>query len=85
MHIQDGLLAKEDEKLPFTGLVLSALEHFYFVKGFKVIVFMRTEEVIIGYPLGQVIVGTFDVVKAVCMTVRSLISTVEPPAAGMGM
>ena len=40
--------------------------------------FVRTEEVIISNPEGKVIVGTVDVVKAVCVAVRSLIGVVKP-------
>ena len=78
LHIQDGLLAKEDEKLPFTRHVVSALQHFHFVEDFIVIVFVWTKEVIVSNPESKVIVGTVDVVKAVCVTVSSLIGAVEP-------
>ena len=37
------------------------------------IVFMRAQEVIVSDPEGQIIVGTVDAVKAVCMAVRGLI------------
>ena len=39
---------------------------------------MRAKEVVVSNPESQVVVGTFDVVKAVCVTVGSLISTVQP-------
>ena len=39
---------------------------------------MRAEEVVVSNPERQVIVGAVDVVKTVCMAVRSLISAVEP-------
>ena len=39
---------------------------------------MGAQKVVVSNPESQVIVGAVDVVKAVCMAVRSLISTVEP-------
>ena len=39
---------------------------------------MWPEEVIIGNPESQIIVGTVDVIKTVCRSVRSLIGTVQP-------
>ena len=38
---------------------------------------MRAQEVVIRNPESQVIVGTFDVVEAVCFPVRSLIGPVQ--------
>ena len=78
LHIQNGLLTKEDEKLPLTRHVVSALKHFHFVEDFVVIVFVWTKEVIVSNPESKVIVGTVDVAKAVCVTVRSFIGAVEP-------
>ena len=39
--------------------------------------FVRAQEVIVSDPECQIVVGTVDVVKAVCMTVRGLISPVQ--------
>ena len=39
---------------------------------------MRTEKVIICDPEDKVVVGTVDVIKAVCVTVRGLIGAVQP-------
>ena len=77
LHVQDGLLAKEDEKLPLARHVVGTLEHLYFVKNFIMIVFVWAQEVIVGNPESQIIVGAFDVVKAVCFPVRSLIGPVQ--------
>ena len=74
---QDGLLTKEDEKLPLTWHVVSTLQHIHFVEDFVVVVFVRTKKVIVSNPERKVIVGTIDVVKTVCVTVRSLIGAVE--------
>lgn len=40
--------------------------------------FMRSEKVIISAPENQIIVGTVNIVKVVCHSVRSFIRTVEP-------
>ena len=78
LHIQDGLLAKEDKKLPFARHIASTLQQLHFVKNFIVIMFVGTQKVIVGNPESQVIVGTFDVVKAVCFPIGSFIRTVQP-------
>ncbi len=77
LHIQDGLLPEEDEHLPFAGHVVSALQHLHFVEDVVFIVFMRAQEVIVSDPERQIIVGTVDAVKAVCMAVRGFISSVQ--------
>lgn len=48
LHIQDGLLAKEDEKLPLAGHVVGTLQHLHFVKNFITIVFVWAQKVIVG-------------------------------------
>ena len=78
LHVQDGLLTKEDKQLPLARHVVSTLEHFHFVKNFVFIVFVRAQKVVVGNPESQIIVGAFDVVKAVCFPVRSLIGPVQP-------
>ena len=78
LHIQDGLLAKEDEELPLARHVVGPLEHLYFVKNIRMIVFVWAQEIIVDDPESQIIVGAFDVVKAVCFPVRSLIGPVQP-------
>ncbi len=78
LYVQDSLLAEENKQLPLARHVVSAMQHFHFVENFAVIVLVRTEKVIISNPERKVIVGAVDVVKAVCMTVRSLIGAVEP-------
>ena len=72
--LQDGLLTEEDEKLPLAGHVVSTLQHFYFVEDFIFLVFMGSEKVVVCNPEGKVIISAVDVIKAVCVTVRSLIS-----------
>ena len=57
LHIQDGLLAKEDEKLPLAGHVVGTLQHLHFVKNFITIVFVWAQKVIVGNPESQIIVG----------------------------
>ena len=43
-----------------------------------VIVLMGTQEVVVGNPEGEVIVGAFDAVESVCFPVRGFVGTVEP-------
>ena len=78
LHVQDGLLTKEDKQLPLAWHVVSTLEHFHFVKNFIFIVLVRAQEVVVGNPESQVIACAFDVVKPVCFPVRSLIGPVQP-------
>lgn len=78
LHIQDGLLAKEDEKLPLARHVVGTGQHLHFVEDFVLIVFMRAKEVVVSDPEGKFIVGAIDVVEAVCVTVRCFIGTVQP-------
>ena len=78
LYVQDGLLSQEDEELPLARHVVGTLQHFHFVKNIIVIVFVWAQEVIVGNPESQIIAGTFDVVKAVCLPVRSLIGPVQP-------
>ena len=77
LHVQDGLLTEEDEKLPFAGHVVSALQHLHFVENLVFLVFMRAQEVIVSDKERQTVVGTVGVVKAVCMAVRGFISPVQ--------
>ena len=40
--------------------------------------FMRAQEVVVSHPESQIITGAVDVIKPVCVTARSFISTVQP-------
>ncbi len=71
-------MAKENEELPFPGHVVGAMEHFYIIKHLIMVMLVWTQEVVISNPESQVIVGTFDVVKAVRFPVRNLVGTVQP-------
>lgn len=77
MHVQDSLLSEEDEQLPLAGHIVRALQHLYFVEDFIFVVFMGAQEVIISNPESQIIVGTVDVVEAVCVSVRGLIGPIQ--------
>ena len=50
LEIHDGLLAKEDEKLPFAGHVVCTLQHFHIVQDFVFIMLVGTEEIVISDP-----------------------------------
>lgn len=77
LEIQDGLLAEENQHLPFPGHIVSAFQHFYGVQDFIAVVFVGTQKVIVCNPQSQIIVGTVDVVKAVCFPVGRFIGPVQ--------
>ena len=70
-------MTKEDQQLPFSGHIVSAFQHFYCVQDFIVVVFVRTQKVIVCNPQSKVIVGTVDVVKSVCFPVGRFIGPVQ--------
>ena len=76
LKIQDCLLSKKDEKLPFSGHIVGTFQHINFIQNFISSMLMWPEKVIIGNPESKVIVGTVDVIKAVCRSVRNLVCTV---------
>ena len=78
LYIQNGLLSKEDQKLPLAWHVIRSLEHVYLVEYFISRMFMWSQEVIVSHPESQVIVGTVDVIKFVRAAVRSLVRAVQP-------
>ncbi len=71
------MLTKEDEKLPLAWHVVGTLQHFHLVEDFVFVMLVWAQKVVVSDPESQVIISPFDVVKAVCMTVRSLIGAVE--------
>ena len=78
MEVQDGLLAKEDEELPSAWHVVGTVQHVHLVERPVVIVLVGAQEVVVGDPEGQVIVGTIDAVEAVRRPVGGLVGAVEP-------
>ena len=78
LHIEDSLLSKKDEYLPFGGHVVCFFQHFHSVEDLIFVVFMGAKKVVISNPESQVVVGAFDVVKTVRVTIRSLVSAVQP-------
>ena len=67
LQVEDGFLTKIDEDLPFTRHVVSAVEKIDLVEDFKGTVPVRTEEVVVGDPESQVIVGAIKIVETVSM------------------
>ena len=57
LYIQNGLLSKEDQKLPLAWHVIRSLEHVYLVEYFISRMFMWSQEVIVSHPESQVIVA----------------------------
>src|SRR5699024_8168585 len=76
--MQDCLLTEKDKELPFSWHVVSTMEKFHLIEHPITVVLMRTQEVIISNPESQIIVGAFDVVKAVCFPIGSFIRAVQP-------
>ena len=77
LHFQYGLLSEKDEQLPFGRHVVRIFQYINFIEHLIFVVFMRTKEVVISNPKSQIVVGAFDVVKPVRMTIRSFIGTVQ--------
>ena len=77
LHLQDRLLAQEDEQLPLAGHVVSIFQMLYFIENTIAVVLMWPEEVIISDPEGNIVVGTFIVVIAAGDAVGGFKRTVE--------
>ena len=77
LHLQDRLLAQEDEQLPLARHVVGIFQMLYFIEDTVVVVLMRSEEVIIGDPEGDIVVGTLIVVIAAGYAVGGFERTVE--------
>ena len=77
LHRKDRLLAQEDEQLPLAGHVVSIFQMLYFIENTIAVVLMRSEEVIISDPEGDIVVGTLIVVIAACYAVGGFERTVE--------
>ena len=77
LHLQDCLLAQEDEQLPLARHVVGIFQMLYFIEDTIVVVLMRSEKVIISDPEGDIVAGTLIVVIAACYAVGGFERTVE--------
>ena len=77
LHLKDRLLAQEDEQLPLARHVVGIFQMLYFIENTIVVVLMGPEEVIIGDPEGDIVVGTLIVVIAAGYAVGGFKCTVE--------
>ena len=77
LHQQDRLLPQEDEQLPLARHVVGIFQMLYFIEDTVVVVLMRSEEVIISDPEGDIVVGTFIVVIAAGYAVGGFKRTIE--------
>ena len=77
LHLQDRLLAQEDEQLPLARHVVGIFQMLYFIEDTIVVVLMRSEKVIISDPEGDIVAGTLIVVIAACYAVGGFERTVE--------
>ena len=58
-------MSQKDKQLPFTWHIVSLIQHIDLIEDLILIVFMRTQEVVVGDPERQVVVGTFVIIEAV--------------------
>ena len=77
LHLQDHLLAKKDEQLPLARHVVGIFQMLYFIKDMIVVMLMRSEEVVISDPEGDIVVGTLIVVIAAGDAIGGFKGTVE--------
>ena len=77
LHLQDRLLAQEDEQLPLARHVVGIFQMLYFIEDTIVVVLMRSEKVIISDPEGDIVVGTLIVAIAAGYAVGGFKGTVE--------
>ena len=77
LHLQDCLLAQEDEQLPLARHVVGIFQMLYFIEDTIVVVLMRSEKVIISDPEGDIVAGTPIVVIAAGYAVGGFKGTVE--------
>ena len=77
LHLQDCLLAQENEQLPLARHVVGIFQMLYFIEDTIVVVLMRSEKVIISDPEGDIVAGTLIVVIAACYAVGGFERTVE--------
>lgn len=77
LHLQDPLLAEEDEQLPFPRHVVSAFQELDIIEDLISVMFVRTQEIIVSDPESQIIVGSIDVIKTIRFPIRSLIGPVQ--------
>ena len=77
LHLQDCLLPEKDKQLPLARHVVGISQMLYFIEDTIVVVLMRSEEVIISDPEGDIVVGTLIVVIAAGYAVGGFKRTVE--------
>lgn len=78
LHLQDRLLAQEDEQLPLAGHVPGPFQKFHFVEWFFAAGdLMRTKKVIVCHPEGYTVAGTVSCTVTTGNTVRLLKGAVE--------
>ena len=73
----DGLLAKEDQQLPFAGHVVPVFDDLVFDWRPEMVQFMGTEKVVVSDPESKLVVGTVIVIKPIRGAVGCLVSAVE--------
>lgn len=78
LQLEDGLLAEQDQELPFSRHVVCAFQHIDFIEYLIMVVLMRAQEVVVGDPECHVIVCAVVIIVAAADPVSGFKSTVEP-------
>lgn len=74
LHIQNGCCPRKIRSCHLPGMLSAPCG---ISTSFSTVMFMWAQKVIIGDPESQIIVGTVDVIKVVCITGRSFVDTVQ--------
>ena len=77
LHLKDRLLAQEDEQLPLARHVVGIFQMLCFIEDTIVVMLMRSEEVVISDPEGDIVVSALVVVITAGYAVGGFKRTVE--------
>ena len=72
LHPQDRILAEEDQDLPFCRHIVSTIELIQMIERLVAVMLVRPEEVVVGDPESDAVIGTIEVVVAAGSPVGSL-------------
>ena len=77
LQLEDGLLAEQDQELPFSRHVVCAFQHIDFIEYLIMVVLMRAQEVVVGDPECCVIVCTIIIIVTAADPVSGFKGSVE--------
>lgn len=78
LHPQDRILAEEDQDLPFCRHIVSTIELIQMIERLVAVMLVRPEEVVVGDPESDAVIGTIEVVVAAGSTIGRLEGAVHP-------